>query len=194
MQHVISRWLVITLVTALAGSAAAGEKAGVQMPDAIQVAGKRLALNGMGLREATMFKIDVYVAGLYLETVSSDPATIVRSNQTKRLVLRFVRDVDRGDIVKAWRDGFKNNATVKLPVIQGLIEQLNGWMGDFAKGDTLVFTYVPGEGVHVDVNNVHKGVLASDDFARSLFSIWLGAKPPNAGLRKGLLGNHGASS
>src|SRR5262245_65111893 len=94
----------LAFVTALAsGTAVAGKMGDVVLPDSISVHGKQLVLNGMGLREATMLKVDVYVAGLYLETRSSDPAQILQSNQTKRIVLRFVRDVDRKDVVKAWQ-------------------------------------------------------------------------------------------
>jgi len=190
MRSAISLMLAAGLVASLAGPAAAGEKAGVKMPDAIEVAGKPLKLNGMGLREATFLNIDVYVAGLYLETVSSDAAAIVRSSQVKRLVLRFVRSVDRDDILEAWRDGFKGNATVKVSTIQPAIDQLNGWMKDFSDGDRLVFTDVPGEGVTVEINGTRKGVIKGDDFARSLFAIWLGPKPPTSDLKTGLLGKH----
>lgn len=190
MRSVISLLLAAGVVAALAGTAAAGEKAGVKMPDTVDVAGKSLKLNGMGLREATMLNIDVYVAGLYLETVSSDPAVILKPGQVKRLVLRFVRDVDRDDILEAWTDGFKGNAPVKLATIQAGINQLNGWMKDFKDGDRLTFTDVPTEGLTVDINGTKKGTIAGDDFARSLFAIWLGPKPPTSDLKKGMLGKH----
>lgn len=184
--------LMIALMTLLvaAGPASAGKKAGVTMPDTYAVAGKQLTLNGMGLREATFFKVDVYVAGLYLEKVSSSPTKIVASNEAKVLVLRFVRDVGRDDITKAWSDGFKGNATVKVASIQPLIDRLNAWMPSFNDGDTLSFIYVPADGVAVEINGVRKGVIKNDDFARSLFSIWLGPKPPTGDLKRGLLGRH----
>lgn len=180
--------LLLTLALAAPDQAEARSKAGVRMPDAITVAGKRLTLNGMGLREATMLKVDVYVAGLYLETPSSDPAEIIQSNQTKLLLLEFVRDVDRGDIVEAWSKGFEANATVPLSTLRPHIDQLNRWMVDMKDGQTLAFVYVPGQGVGVDVDGERKGMIESEDFARSLFAIWLGRKPPNSGLKTGLLG------
>ncbi len=174
------------LVAALVGSATAGTKAGVTMPDAIQADGKKLVLNGMGLRQATFLKVDVYVAGLYLETPSSDAGAIIKSNQEKRLVMHFVRDVHRSDIVKAWDEGFQHNAT-DLAAIKPEIQQLDSWMGDFSKGDTLTFTYAPGQGVTVDKNGTRVGMLAGDAFASSLFSVWLGQKPPTGDLKAGLL-------
>lgn len=172
-------------------TAEAGRKSGVTMPDQITVAGKQLTLNGMGLREATMLKVNVYVAGLYVEQPSSNPAQLINSNETKVIMLTFVRDVDRGDITEAWNDGFKNNPIVARGAIQGSIDQLNGWMQDMKKGQTLAFTYVPGTGVIVDVAGQRKGVIKGEAFARSLFAIWLGDKPPTSALRKGLLGSHG---
>lgn len=185
--------LLIALLCAFVAPVAAGEKAGVRMPDTIEVAGKRLVLNGMGLREATMFNVNVYVAGLYLERVSSDAPGIVASNQVKHLVLKFVRDVDRKDIVKAWREGFAKNSVMRTQTTQALA-QLERWMTDFEDGDTLVFSYVPNEGVTVLVNGAKKGTIAGEEFSRALFSIWLGKHPPNKGLKKGILGNHGATS
>lgn len=189
------RFLIFVLMASLAiapTDALAGKKAGITMPDTVSVGNKTLVLNGMGLREATWLKVDVYVAALYVETASSDPARLINSDQTKRLVLRFVRDVGRDDILKAWNDGFKNNATVPLGRIQSNIDRLNTWTPAFKDGDTLVFTYVPGAGVAVDINGARKGVIKDDDFARSLFAIWLGPKPPTSALKKGILGSHGA--
>ena len=52
----------------------------------------------------------------------------------------------------------------------------------------LIFTHKPGAGIQVDVNGTVKGTIPGDDFARAFLSIWLGAHPPNAGLKAGLLG------
>lgn len=197
IDFLLGAWLmrlatVLTTLLAifLMSPADAARKAGVTMPDALTVAGKRLTLNGMGLREATFLKVDVYVAGLYVEQPSSNPGQLVSSEQTKLLMLEFVRDVDRKDIVKAWNDGFRGNATVSLDALQPKIDQLNSWMTGFKDGQTLVFTYIPGQGVLVDIDNVRKGVIEGADFAESLFSIWLGPKPPGGDLKRGLLGRH----
>lgn len=177
--------MVLTMALA-ASTAMAGKRAGITMPDTVTVESKVLTLNGMGLREATIFNVDVYVAGLYVENVSSDPTKIVAANEIKMIVLRFKRDVDRDDIVKAWNQGFMGNATVGLTKLT----PLNRWMPSFSEGDTLTFTAVPGKGVAVDINGTRKGVLGADDFARSLVSIWLGPKPPTGNLKRGMLGSH----
>ena len=180
--------LVVALTIGISGAARAGEKAGVTMPDTVQVAGKTLMLNGMGVREATFLNLDVYVAGLYLEQKSSDPSQILASPGAKRLVLHFVRDVSKGKITDAWSEGYKKNATVPREQLQPQIDRLNGMMRDFKKGDEMTFDFVPGVGVMVSVGGQVPTVLPGDDFARSTLAIWLGAKPPNGGLKNGLLG------
>jgi hypothetical protein len=52
----------------------------------------------------------------------------------------------------------------------------------------MTFTQVPGRGIVVEVKGEAKGTLAGADFARALWGVWLGAEPPNPGLKKGLLG------
>jgi hypothetical protein len=183
----IAMFLTVVL---FAATASAGSLAGVKMPDTVTVANRTLTLNGMGLREATALKVDVYVAGLYVENASSDPATLLASDEVKVIVLHFKRDVDRDDIQKAWSEGFERNAVVPAAKLEPLAARLNSWMPSFSKGDTLTFTMVPGKGVAVDINGKRKGVLGDDDFARSLLSIWLGPNPVTADLKRGLLGRH----
>lgn len=180
----------LILAFATLGTAEAGKLAGVEMADTADVAGKHLVLNGMGLREVTWLGVDVYVAGLYVEHASSNPAKLIADDETKMIVLRFKRHVDRDDISNAWREGFSANATVPLAQIQPNVDQLVNWMPAFNKGDTLAFVCIPGKGVTVEVNGKRKGVLQGTEFERSLFAVWLGAKPPTDEIKRGLLGRH----
>ncbi len=182
------RLSALAATLSLASPALANECGSVNMPNQITVANTTLVLNGMGIREATVFNVDVYVAGLYVEHRSNNGAAIAASNETKRLVLRFVRDVERDDLTNAWDEGFRRNAGGNLAALQPRIARLNGWMRGVHVGDELTFTYLPGAGVRVHVGSSARGIIEGDDFARVFFSIWLGSNPPNAGLRRGLLG------
>jgi len=166
----------------------AGEKGGVTLPDHVTVAGKSLVLNGMGVREATIIKIDLYVAGLYLENKSQDGRSILASKGPKRLVLKFVRDVDQEDVQKSLTEGFRRNSASALPALHERIDRFNAWIPSMAKGESLAFSYLPTRGIEVNVNGSIKGIIAGDDFATALFSIWLGPHPPNPSLKSGLLG------
>ena len=182
------RLCALAATLSFASPALANECGSVRMPNQITVANTQLVLNGMGIREATVFNVDVYVAGLYLEHRSSDGNAIAASTETKRLVLHFVRNVDRDDLVNAWNEGFRRNAGGSLGALQARINRLNGWMVAATEGMELSFTYLPGAGIRVHTGSTARGIIEGDDFARVFFSIWLGSHPPNAGLRRGLLG------
>lgn len=158
----------------------------VTMPDQVTVDGTRLVLNGMGVREATALQVNVYVAGLYVEHRSRDGNAILQADERRRLVLHFVRDVDRSDIVEAFTEGFGHSG--QAGAMRAQIRQLSGWMADMHEGERMTFTYVPATGLQVQVGRRTRGTIPGADFARAFFGIWLGTHPPNAGLKTGLLG------
>ena len=166
------------------------ERDGVTFPERITVDGVELILNGLGTREATIFKVNVYVAALYLQTPGRDGESICRAEETKRLVLQFVRKVDRSDITAAWTEGFEKNAGDALPEYADRIQTLNSWMTGMADGERMSFTYTPAAGLEVAVRGEARGTIKGSDFAAVFFSIWLGDAPPNRGLREGLLGRN----
>ena len=186
------RSLPIVLVSAMialsVGTVLGKECNGVSFPEQTQVQTSPLTLNGLGLRQATMLKINVYVAALYVAQKSMDANTILASNTPKQLVLHFVRDVDGKDLKEAWEEGFEHNAKAQIPALKERIEKLQATMGDMKSGQKLTFTHKPGAGIEVDVNGAVKGTIEGDDFAKAFLSIWLGAKPPNSGIKEGLLG------
>lgn len=179
---------ILIFIALFARTAAAGERAGVTMADAITVEGKPLVLNGMGIRKATILRIKAYVAGLYLERRSRSAAEIVRSEQVKRLDVVMLRDVDRDDAVDAWRTGLKKNGA-DMAKLKTRFDQLAGWISDLAEHDTLSFLYVPGSGITMFVKGQRKGTITGVDFASAMFSIWLGSDPVDESLKDGLLGN-----
>lgn len=174
-----------------AGLAGAAELAGVSMPEQAALDGRQLVLNGMGLREATLLKVDVYVAGLYLEERSADPREILDSAQAKRILMHFVyKKVEQKKIAKGWTDGLQANTGDRFERHRATLDRLNGWMEEMVAGDTMAFTAIPGQGLEVLVKGQVKGVIEDEDFASDFWSIWLGASPPNEGLKTGLLGRN----
>lgn len=165
------------------------ELAGVTLPDHVSVSGRELVLNGLGLREATVLMVDVYVAGLYVEAKSSDPGTLLSADQSKQLVMRFVRSVGKEKLAEAWTEGFDKNSGDLRTALAPSLAKLNAAMADVKKEDRIILTYVPEAGVTVSVKGNDAAVIPGDDFQRVLFSIWLGPKPPNVSLREGLLGH-----
>lgn len=177
--------LAMSLVAGLGVEPVHGKECkGVSFPDQLQLDGRKLALNGLGLRQATMFKVNVYVAALYVTKPSANADALLGSGDPKQLILQFMRNVSAADLNKAWDEGFDK----RLAPFKSHLETLKGWMTDMKPGQRLIFVQRPGAGLEVDVNGSAKGTIKSDDFAKAFFSIWLGADAPNPDLRSGLLG------
>lgn len=184
MKRTLSLTLLLCLLAVSAASAR--EVAGVTLPDTAVVEGRTLKLNGAGLRTKVVFK--VYVAGLYVETPTRDAASLVSSDQVKRMHLSILRSLDRSKITEAISEGFEKNSKAQLPGLKARLDRLNAMIPDVEKGDQILLTYVPGKGTVVSAKNAEKGVIEGKDFADALFSVWLGANPVQPDLKKGLLG------
>ena len=181
--------VALSVLLAASGPATAASCEDVTFPDSVQVGGQSLVLNGLGLREATMFNVSVYVAALYNGGQTMDGGAVINDAGPRRLVLHFVRDVDGGDIAEAFEDGFEaNNDGATMDAIGDRVGQLNGWMEDMAEGEVMTFDAVPGEGLSVTVRGADKGLVEGDDFIPAFLAIWFGDEPPNDGLKDGLLG------
>jgi len=164
----------------------AGTVAGVTLPDTVQVGSTAMVLNGMGLR--TKYMVRVYVAGLYLPQKSSDAATILKAGVPKRLVMHFVRDVSKSQLTDGFTESFQNNTPDAAKTLKPDIDRFFATLDSITDGADLTFTYMPGAGTSVTMAGKEKLTVAGPAFAEMLFSVWLGPKPPNAALKKGILG------
>ncbi len=157
--------------------------AGVELPDTATVDGSTLRLNGMGLRAATPLRIKAYVGGLYLAAPTSDPAKVIEPSQTKRVVMKFLRDIDRRQLTSGWADSLR-----KVGGTDAEISQFTGLVPDVKKGDAMSFTWRPGIGLEVAANGKVRGAVPGNDFARALFTVWFGPEPGDEELKRGMLG------
>src|SRR5262249_24240949 len=180
--------LVVAIIAWSVGPVSGKDCRGVNFPEQTHVQTNTLTLNGLGLRETTIFKLDVYVAALYVAQKSTDAHAILASNTPKQLVLHFLRNVDGAALKKAWEEGLATNGQAQLPALKERIAQLNGWMVALKRGQQLTFTHKPGVGIEVDVNGTVPGPVEGEDFAKAFLAIWLGAKPPHSMVKAGLLG------
>lgn len=178
--------LPFAFLACLASPTLAAELQGVRMPDTVEVDGKKLKLNGLGVREATMFKVKAYVAGLYVETPSHNAEEILKSPELKRIALKFLRDIDAEKLRSAWKEAFKKNCGEHCQEMEPSINQMNEMMSSVTQGDLMMFTIYPDK-VEVAVKEEKPKTIEGKRFARFLPSIWLG-DPPNGALKEGLLG------
>ncbi|HYC41951.1 MAG TPA: chalcone isomerase family protein [Noviherbaspirillum sp.] len=183
---------VAGLVMGLGMQAQAAEVGGVKLDDTIKVANQELKLNGAGLRTWAVFK--VYAAGLYLPEKKKTVPEIMALNGPRRIKLVLLRDVNNEELGQAFMDGLNANSdkaekakfvnqTMKMGEIFASIPKLS-------KGDTITNDWIPGQGMHVLVNDKRVGEVLPDlAFYNAFMRIWLGDKPVDNTLKQALLGS-----
>ena len=166
----------------LSSPADAATLAGVTLSDTATVGGSALILNGIGLREK--YTIDVYVAGLYLPTKTTDASTAINGDVAKRMAM--VRDLSEEQLAEsiseaAARQGVGGEAAAG-------IAKLSSWMEAVSSGGKIILDYVPGQGTSMTINGHDKGTIPGTATMKAIWSIYLGDPPVTSSLRDGLLG------
>jgi hypothetical protein len=167
----------------------------IKMDDSTQVNGKNLILNGMGLREKSIFGIPVkiYVAGLYLEKKSKDSDAIIKSPETKMLIMEMKQNVPREKMVDAFETSYTDNCVNNCDKKKEQFGKFKVFIPSVSKGDRLIFTYLPDKAIFEvkgKGGSDKKDTLEGVDFSQNLLANFINAKaPPTPELRKGLLGD-----
>jgi len=180
--------LVLLLLAACSVPASAREVEGVLLQETIDMGGRQLVLNGAGVR--SKWFIDLYVAGLYLDAVSSDPGQVIVADRPLLLRLDVISGLISSEKMEtATREGFDNAAATGYPA---KAEQVDAFIDVFReeieKGDRFELAYLPGEGVRVSKNGELRATLTGLSFKQALLAIWLGERPAQQSLKQALLG------
>jgi long-chain acyl-CoA synthetase len=188
------RTLAVCLAAALFVAAApAAEVAGVKLDDKVRIAPNtpELVLNGAGVR--TRFFVKVYVGGLYLAEKKTAAGDALAAAGPKRIQLAMLRELTAQQLADALNEGFAaNNPPADQERYKAQLAELLAIMnslGAAKQGEVIALDYVPDSGTRVLVNGAAKGKTIPDEgFYRAILRIWLGDKPADADLKRGLLG------
>ncbi len=193
MNGVVMRLLAaVTLAfSAMGASAQAVEVEGVKLDPTAQVGGAALQLNGAGVRTRAIFK--VYVAGLYVPQKANSAAALLSQKGPRRVAITMLRNVDADTFSGALSEGLqKNLSEAQFAGFKAQIDTLSANFkaaGEAKKGDVIHLEFAPDTGTRVVVNGKAQGsAIAGEDFYTALLRIWLGDKPVDGDLKKGLVG------
>ncbi len=179
------------LTLPLTGQADTVEVAGVKYDTAADVGGKKLVLNGAGIRYKVVIK--VYTAGLYLTEKADNPETLLANPGPKRLHIVALRDIDGNDLGKLFTKGMEANAPREefVKSINGVLKIAEHFAAkkELSKGESFTVDYVPGTGSQVLINGKLAGEpIKEPEFFTALMRIWLGKSPADDSLKEALLG------
>jgi hypothetical protein len=164
------------------------ELEGVKLADKARVGADELVLNGAGIRTRVIFK--VYVGALYLAEKKSGAAEALAQKGAKRVALTMLRDLSAEQLNEAFEKGIDaNNGAAEVVAMKPRIAELLALFTDGKKGDVILIDFLPESGTVVNVNGQARGkAIPGEDFYRALLRIWLGDKPVDSDLKKGMLG------
>lgn len=176
--------LLVTCAPALAI-----EVAGIEVPGQITTAGgDKLTLNGAGIR--SKFFVKVYVGALYLPTPARDADSILQHDRPVDVHLHIVHsEISEEKMVNAWTEGFEDNLSQsERASLRPRIDRFNGLFRTVREGDNIALSYQPDNGTTVRINDEVRGVIEGKDFRDAWLRIWLGDRPADKSLKRGLLG------
>jgi hypothetical protein len=157
------------------------------------------SLLGLGLRTRTFLKVKVYAIGFYVaDTALSGPLAAFKGQTTspafyralietdfpKEVRLRFVRDLAADQIQGAMREALAKADKAR-------VDQFVAYFPAIKVGDDCVLRWAPGGTLETIMAGVPKPPIADKAFASALFGVWLGDKPIQDDIKKGLVSRAG---
>ena len=139
---------------------------------------EKMVLKGKALLEYSIFKIDVYIASLY----------VGQSDNSKMLQLSYQRNIKKDVSIEGWKKGFSTLPEEYRVKNQDSINWIFENTIDNKKGDTFKIFQV-----NKKLYFIHNDkIIASTDnkvIAHLAFYPWLGEKPIDENFKQKLLGN-----
>jgi hypothetical protein len=126
------------------------------------------------------------VAALYLENLSSDAQSVIRSPETKLLTVRFEHDVNEAQARDAWREGFANNCQAPCHLDQQKVHTFLASVPAMRSGDVFELRFTAA-GVDVTAGTKPIGEITERGLAEAVLSVFLGPNPGSQELKDGLL-------
>jgi hypothetical protein len=158
-----------------------------------------MSLLGTAVRTRTMLSVKVYAIGLYVsdEALSGPLAAFKGKTATrefyqqliwgdfrKQVVMKFVRTVSRDQIQGAFRETLGGADKARL-------ETFLAFFGDTKSGEAYVLRWEPGQGLLTTVAGQQKAPIDDKNFGAAVFGIWLGDKPIQDDIKRGLISRTG---
>ncbi len=190
MCSVLRPAVLFALLLGACQLAVAVEVGGVNFPPQVEIHGKKLQLNGAGLRHKAIFK--VYAAGLYTGRKAASLEEILQSPGPKRMSITMLRDIDAAELGKLFSRGMEDNMdrAAFAQLIPGIL-RMSQIFSDHKKlmaGDDFTLDWVPGQGLLISVKGKPQGApFKEPEFFAALMGIWLGRAPADWQLKNALL-------
>lgn len=161
--------------------------------------GENPTLHLMGVAPRTKWMFKVYGVGLYADPEAIDAllgdkkankimlGAVVRAMSGHRaLVLKFVRDIDKGKMSGAFTEAIEKTMPIDDPSIADDASKLLDAFVDVKNGDEAVM-YFAGDTIRLLGNGDELLTLENRDLARALLAAYIGSNPIDDNIKEKLL-------
>ncbi len=191
--------ILALLALPMAANALVEPKTGTEYPDQVTIETAQgdmvLKATGVGLREKTFLKVDVYTIVSYVDADVSFEGdfgeALCALNAPKRIQLDLRRGFSRDKLINAFIGGIEKNCDDTSGIAADMETFKAYFTRDAEDGDLIIFDYCPVKGLTTTLNGEVSGVIENFDFVQAMWTVWFGGKPANGGLKKALLAELG---
>ena len=193
-----ARAVAVALVLLAGAAAARAEDVVVAEPKSgvkFAIATDGMTLLGTGLRTRTMLNVKVYAIGLYVDDAAlKGPLAAFKGRTSERdfaqqlmwgdfrrqVTMKFLRGVTADQIQGAFREVLTKTDPARTGAFVAYFPATK-------EGEEYTLRWEPGQGLLTTVAGQARPPINDKDFAASVFGIWLGDKPIQEDIKKGLL-------
>ena len=174
--------VVLALAIPLAAGAITEPKTKTEYPDQVTIGDVTLVATGVGVREKTFAKFDVYsIVSYVVEGADFDRDKkgngLATADVAKRIQMDLKRGFSRKKLIAAFEDVIKKNYDDMSAFEADMAAFFAYFERDAQENDVLVFDYLPGAGLTTTLNGEVKGTIMNTAFVEALWTVWFGKKP-----------------
>ncbi len=164
------------------------EIAGVRFNESYLDQGVKMSLQGAGLK--TMFLFKAFAAGFY--KAQGDDSDLL-GNYPKRIEAEYFVNIPGEKLNNFTIETMRKNVTEdEWEFLKTEIKQMGEYFVDLKAGDRFSLTYIPAIGTQFSHNGNLVGTIKGIEFAKALFSVWIGENPFDDRLKEQVLGKNKA--
>ncbi|MCK9564206.1 MAG: chalcone isomerase family protein, partial [Bacteroidales bacterium] len=148
------------------------------------------ALELNGVAPFTELGNEIYLAGLFVDSRSSDIAELFSDARERKMEIRFSSDMSRRRWSNNWMQSIAINTSrdALVSAADELSQALSSFADNLSTGDQVEIHYIPGEGTDIRLN----GTTLANDLGPGIFNLflssWIGSVPPSSNFRNALVG------
>ncbi|MCB9748062.1 MAG: chalcone isomerase family protein [Candidatus Omnitrophica bacterium] len=181
---ILQMLIILGLSSFLANYGNAAEISGSQFLPKYKDGAVEMNLQGIGSKSVLFMK--AFVAAFYIEEgMAENPMANIPKHLEVEYFVRIPAKKLNNYTVERMAE---NISQEEMAALNKEIELMGQYFVDLAPGDRFALTYIPDLGTKFTHNDQLVGVVQGAQFAKALFSVWIGEKPFDERLKNQILG------